>query len=238
MSSLFNSDAQKASPPRNSERRVLAALAVVALVGSGALLAARHSSPRAAVVTLSPNQTQSAPAPASRGRRAVLLPPGLTSASTTDAAPAPTCGGPTPGPSWTCENGKWVMTSGVTTPPAATGGGHIDRANGCVTEQPGPGLTCQAGLWTLGSADPTPPTQGPTASRTSTPASATPAVTCAGPKPGDAWTCDNGAWTLPATPATPTPAAASPPTEPSAPATQGPTQGPSAPVVPPASPPN
>jgi hypothetical protein len=200
----------------NGTRKALALLATVSLVGSATVLAAKHTKPQVVVVRQrAPSGSSQPPAPG--GRRVAA--PGVTNISGTESPSAATqsCQGPTPGPSWTCEAGKWTMTSGVAATSAASGGGRIDRANGCLTEQPGPGLTCQGGLWTLGTAEPA--AVRPAA--TTKPVTTTDGQTaCAEPKPGSAWTCESGTWMLPATPTapvlepTPSPRSADSPPEP------------------------
>lgn len=116
---------------------------------------------------------------------------GASSGSTStngEAAAEPTCQGPQPGPSWSCHPEGWQV--GPPPAPVASGGGRIDRAGGCLTEQPGNGFTCQNGLWVLAGTSSN-SLAGPGQNQ------AAGEPDCRAPRPGNDWVCENGAWIPP-----------------------------------------
>ena len=133
---------------------LLATLAVVVALDVVLLLAADRR-PVATVVTREPIGTgsRSSSPPRGAGPSAASQAPGTT-------APAITCATPPPSPSWSCQNGVWMMvpttsTAGnasSTTGASTTGAG----AGNCLGVQPGAGWTCRGGAWI-------PPAEMPTA---------------------------------------------------------------------------
>jgi hypothetical protein len=117
--------------------------AVAGLMVAGAFIAAAHRTPDPVVEI---RQI----APVERSARVMPLRSassdnGATAGPTTAGQEDPAaCQGQSPGPSWSCHDGKWQ----VGPPPApATVNGRIDREGGCLIEQTAPSLVCRDGLW-------------------------------------------------------------------------------------------
>ncbi len=202
------------APTRRGHQPVRVALAVVGALVAGVYLAAlRNPEPVVVIEEIEDVSTADVPRPRALGAAAPVATQTPAGSGETEE---PVCEGMHPGPSWRCEDGKWQL--GPELPAPASGGGRIDRAGGCLTEQPGPLFECQGGLWMI---------------RGSATASSTTATTpdsrseCPAPAPGSDWRCEDGAWEPPPS-GPPTPV---PPTAPE-PAPGDPVQP--APPVPPA----
>lgn len=193
-------DAPDAPAPRGHRRARVALAAVGALVAGVYLAALRDPEPVVVIEEIEEVSTTDVPRPRALGAAGTVV--AQTPSGATDAEEA-ACEGMNPGPSWSCQDGKWQMGPG--TPAPATGGGRIDRAGGCLTEQPGPLFECQGGLWMIRGSN--------TASSTASTAASPPdsRSECPAPAPGSDWVCEDGAWEPPPPSGPPTPA---PPTAP------------------------
>lgn len=181
------------APPPRGRRRVGIALAVVGALVTGVYLAAlRDPAPIVVIEEIEEVATTDMPRPRALGAAGIVATQTPNGSAETEE---PECEGLHPGPSWSCEDGKWQLGPGTPTP--ASGGGRIDRAGGCLTEQPGPLFECQGGLWMIqGSNTASPPTATTSDARSDCPA----------PAPGSDWRCEDGAWEPPPSgPPTPVP---------------------------------
>ena len=117
-------------------------IVVAALIGYEA---ARATSPKPIVVTVSDETLQAGGGLAPRGAALPAAPTaqGAPGAQTPTAAQVP-CTSPAPDTSSTCVNGFWQAPAA-----AATGAARFDRENGCVTVQPANDMVCRNGLWAL-----------------------------------------------------------------------------------------
>jgi len=135
---------------RTYMRRLLMVLAGV-LVLDAVLLFGAKPTPVADVITREPTGATSRAAP--RGSAGGSSTTAATTFSGT-AAPAVNCTTPSPSPTWSCQNGVWMMVGTSTTSAAATGTGAATAASldggagNCPSAQPGAGWTCRGGTWT------------------------------------------------------------------------------------------
>ena len=190
-------------------RKLLTALAVVVALDVALLLAADRR-PEVTVVTLEPIGTASRSTTAPR----VSAGAAVTTPAPGTAAPAVTCNTPAPSPTWTCQNGAWVMvpttsgtgaasgSSGVTAPGAGAGAGN------CPGVQPGAGWTCRGGAWTppaetpnAGAPTGTPNPPAPSIEINPSPAQPPAQPACSAPNPGAGMPgvvarCVNGTWVI------------------------------------------
>ncbi len=126
---------------------LLTALAMV-VAFDAALILGDPPKPDAVTVTRDPMGAPSRAAP--RG----TAPAGSTASN---EAPVVTCNTPAPSPTWTCQNGAWVMvpTSATTGTGSPTANSPDGGAGNCLGVQPGAGWSCRGGAWTPpGSASP------------------------------------------------------------------------------------
>ena len=161
------------------------ALALTCAFGAGVWAATFRETP--VVVVTEPIEEQPVTEmPRSRTVGAGIALPGSTDAAVTDE---PACEGMQPGPSWNCIDGKWQV--GPPPTPQASGGGRIDRAGGCLTEQPGSAFVCDSGLWVLNG------TAGMGNGSATASSGGRRDDSCLPPAPAGDWTCENGVWTPP-----------------------------------------
>ena len=170
-----------------------------------ALILGDAPKPSAVTVTLDPMGAPRRAAP--RG-----APPAPGGSTVSNAAPVITCNTPAPSPTWTCQNGTWVMvpTSATTGAAAGSPSTSLDGGAGnCLGVQPGAGWSCRGGAWTPpGSASPastaTPPVPdipSPPSQPSAPPAPAAGQTGCTGPNPaagvpGLVARCVNGSWVI------------------------------------------
>lgn len=165
--------------------RVRVALVAAAVMVAGLYVTALRNTGDVQVITEEMEEVDLRP-PRPRGDGSAPSP--FAAVAATDGE-EPVCEGLSPGPSWSCHSGRWQL--GPPPEQAAIGGGRIDRAAGCLTEQPGPLFVCQNGLWMIESGGTSPSSPAPAT------AGATARNVCPQPAPGSDWTCEDGAWQPP-----------------------------------------
>lgn len=137
-------------------RRLLMVLAGVLVLDAVLLLGAKPT-PVADVITREPIGAPSRAAPRSSAGGASAT---ATTASSGTAAPSVNCTTPPPSPTWSCQNGVWMMV-GASTTGAATGPALDGGAGNCPSAQPSAGWTCRGGTWAPpNSSAPAPSTAG------------------------------------------------------------------------------